>query len=45
MKILRRHFDYTTRMHMKRRAQSIDYRFLTAATGLGAAMYLVVRYF
>lgn len=43
MKFLRRHLDYSTRMHIKRRAQAVDYRFLAAATGLGAAVFVVLR--
>jgi hypothetical protein len=44
MSFLRRRFDYTTRMHMKRRVQSIDYRFLGAAAGLGAAVWAAMRF-
>ncbi len=45
MNFFKRQFDYTTRMHMKRRAQSIDYRFLVAVIALAVAVYLVMRLF
>jgi hypothetical protein len=41
---LRRHIDYTTRMHFKRRARSFDYRFLLAVIVLAVAAVLAVRY-
>jgi hypothetical protein len=44
MKLLRRHFDYTTRLHMKRRVENIDYRFLAALIALCAGVYLAVTY-
>ena len=44
MKFIRRHFDYTTRMHMKRSLQSVDYRFVAAVIGLGLAVWAAVRY-
>jgi hypothetical protein len=40
----RRRLDYTTRMHMKRRASRIDLRFLLAAAALGATVFLAMRY-
>ena len=44
MKLFRRHIDYSTRMHLRRRFQSVDYRFLAAAAGLAAAIWAAVRY-
>ncbi len=44
MRFLRRRFDYTTRMHMKRRFQSVDYRFLAAVIGLAVLIGAAVRY-
>jgi hypothetical protein len=44
MKFLRRHFDYSTRLHMKRRVENIDYRFVAALIALGAGVYLAVTY-
>ena len=44
MKFLRRHFDYSTRMHMKRRARAVDYRFLLAVIGLGLLVFLAMRF-
>jgi hypothetical protein len=41
---LRRHIDYTTRMHLKRRARSFDYRFLLAVIALAVAALLAIRY-
>jgi hypothetical protein len=41
---LRRHIDYTTRMHMKRRARNFDYRFLLAVIALAVAALLAIRY-
>lgn len=37
--------SYTTRVHMKRRLASIDFRFLAAVVALIVAAYLIIRYF
>lgn len=37
--------SYTTRVHMKRRLASIDFRFLAAVVALIIAAFLVIRYF
>jgi hypothetical protein len=39
----RRHFDYSTRFHMRRRLNSVDYRFLLAVIGLGVAVFLAMQ--
>jgi hypothetical protein len=41
---LRRHIDYTTRMHFKRRARSYDYRFLLSVIVLAVAALLAIRH-
>lgn len=41
---LRRHLDYTTRYHLRRRASSVDYRFLLAIIALAAAVFLAISY-
>ncbi len=41
---LRRRIDYSTRMHMKRRLRSMDFRFLLAVIALGAAAVLAIGY-
>ena len=43
-KLLRRHFDYSTRMHMKRRFYDVDYRFVGALIALGALVWAALRY-
>ena len=40
----RRRIDYSTRMHLKRRARAFDYRFLLAVIALAVAALLAVRY-
>jgi hypothetical protein len=37
-RLVQRHFDYTARVHFKRRVSQIDYRFLGAVLLLGAML-------
>jgi hypothetical protein len=41
--LVKKKVDYTTRIHLKRKAQSIDFKFLAALAGLAAAVAVVVR--
>ena len=36
--------SYTSRVHMKRRIEAIDFRFLAAVTALAAATWAIIRY-
>jgi hypothetical protein len=37
--------SYTTKVHLKRRLASIDYRFIAAVIALVVAAVLIIRYF
>jgi hypothetical protein len=37
--------SYTTKVHLRRRFEAIDFRFLAAILALGAALFLTIRYF
>ncbi len=42
-RLIRQKVDYSTRLHLKRKAQSIDFKFVAALAGLAAAVVMVVR--
>lgn len=36
--------SYTSRIHLKRRIEAIDFKFLAAAIALAAATWAIIRY-
>ncbi len=44
-RLITRYLDYTTRLHLKARFRTFDYKFLAAIVALVIGIVLVVRYF